>query len=270
MKSVSLVTGGGGGMGLATARLLGREHHVVLCDLDQQKLDRAAAELHELGIGCSNIVLDITDASAVDAAFDAAAAMGRLVSVIHAAAISPQMAAAKAILRVNALGTVNVTNASYRLAQEGFALVNVASMAGHLIPSIMAPTRAYPLALTDGEAFLRRASFMSRLMPSELYRNGLAYSVSKHFVMWLCRTSAAKFGAKGARILSVSPGTFDTDMGRLEEKSGSVEMLKTAALKRLGRPAEIAEVLAFCASDKAGYLTGTDILCDGGVIAGRA
>jgi len=59
-------------------------------------------------------------------------------------------------------------------------------------------------------------------------------------------------------------------MGRLEEKSGSAEMLKMAALKRFGRSEEIAELLAFCASEKAGYLTGTDVLCDGGVIGSKA
>jgi NAD(P)-dependent dehydrogenase (short-subunit alcohol dehydrogenase family) len=78
---------------------------------------------------------------------------------------------------------------------------------------------------------------------------------------------AARFGEKGARILSVSPGSFDTSMGRLEEKSGSRELLQFAALKRFGRPEEIAELLAFCAS-KPGYLTGIDILCDGGTLAG--
>lgn len=269
MQSVSLITGGAGGMGLATARLLGRDHHVVLCDLSQPRLDRALEELRGLGISCSATVLDITNATAVDAALDAAAGLGRLASVIHTAGISPQMGDPRAILTVNALGTVNVTNASHRLAGEGFALVNVASMAAHMFPAALLPRRAYPLAFTDTAAFLRRTSFMSRLMPKPLYKNGVAYGISKHFVIWLSRSSAGRFGEKGARILSVSPGSFDTEMGRLEEKSGSAEMLRTAALKRFGRPQEIAEVLAFCASDKASYLTGTDILCDGGVIAGR-
>lgn len=97
----------------------------------------------------------------------------------------------------------------------------------------------------------------------------MAYSISKAFVVWLSRTEAGAFGAKEARILSISPGSFDTEMGRLEEKSGSAAMLESAALKRFGKPDEIAELIAFCASRKAGYLTGIDILCDGGVIAGR-
>jgi NAD(P)-dependent dehydrogenase (short-subunit alcohol dehydrogenase family) len=57
-------------------------------------------------------------------------------------------------------------------------------------------------------------------------------------------------------------------MGRLEADHGAAEMLKFAALKRFGTVEEIAEVLVFCASEKARYLTGTDVLCDGGVVAG--
>ena len=79
---------------------------------------------------------------------------------------------------------------------------------------------------------------------------------------------ASSFGAKDAGIVSVSPGSIDTAMGRLEADHGAAEMLKFAAIKRFGSVEEIAEVLAFCASDKARYLTGTDVLCDGGVVAG--
>jgi NAD(P)-dependent dehydrogenase (short-subunit alcohol dehydrogenase family) len=106
-------------------------------------------------------------------------------------------------------------------------------------------------------------------MPKDLYRKGIAYGISKDYVIWLSKRRSGSFGSKAARILSVSPGSFDTEMGRIEERSGSGKMLETAALKRFGRPDEIAEVLAFCASEKASYLTGTDVLCDGGVVAGR-
>jgi NAD(P)-dependent dehydrogenase (short-subunit alcohol dehydrogenase family) len=269
MKKVTIITGGAGGMGLATAKILGKDHHVVICDVNQARLEKAISELSQLGISCDSAVCDITDPTSVDALLRQAAAIGKVVSVVHTAGISPQMADPATILKVNALGTVNITNACYEIASEGFALVNVASMAGHMFPALLLPTRAYPLALTDTEAFLKKAQVVSRLMPKKLYRTGMAYGISKNFVMWFSKKSAARFGAKGARVVSVSPGTFDTEMGRLEEKSGSAEMLKTAALKRFGRPEEIAEMLAFCASEKAGYLTGTDILCDGGVVAGR-
>lgn len=269
MKNVCVITGGAGGMGLATARIVGRDQHVLICDIKAERLETAAATLRQDGITCDTAVCDITDRASVDALLRRATQFGRLASVIHTAGLSPQMADPATILKVNALGTVNIVEACIGHASEGFALVNVASMAAHMMPSLLLPSRAYPQALTQPDAFLRSALWRCRPMPKPLYRNGMAYGISKHFVIWLSRHSAGRFGARGARVLSVSPGSFDTEMGRLEEKSGSAEMLRTAALKRFGRPGEIAEVLAFCASEKAGYLTGTDILCDGGVIAGR-
>ena len=98
------------------------------------------------------------------------------------------------------------------------------------------------------------------IAPKKL-RPGLAYSISKSFVMWYCTSQAAKFGTRGARIVSISPGSIDTEMGRLEEESGSGAMLRYAALRRFGRREEVAELLAFCASDKASYVTGIDIRC---------
>ena len=88
-------------------------------------------------------------------------------------------------------------------------------------------------------------------------------------MIWYSKQMAMAFGAKGARILSVSPGSFDTDMGRLEEKSGAGALLRFAAIKRFGTAEEAGGLLAFCAAGEgAGYLTGVDILCDGGTLAG--
>ena len=270
MKKVAVITGAAGGMGLAAAKILGRDHHLVISDLHQQNLDAVLAELEREGAQGTAVACDITNRASVDALFQQACHLGPVACVIHAAGISPQMANEEAILRVNALGTINITEAAYSIATEGFALVNVASMAAHMLPALLIPKRAYARAFTDCEHFLKKLLFRCRLVPGQFYRRGMAYSLSKHFVIWYSKKNAARFGEKGARILSVSPGTFDTHMGRLEEKSGSVEMLKNAALKRLGRPEEIAELLAFCASDKASYLTGVDILCDGGLVASRA
>ncbi|MFV8816158.1 SDR family oxidoreductase [Haliea sp. E17] len=269
MSDVAVITGGAGGMGLATAHILGRDHHILLADLGEDKLANAAASLRESGISCETQVCDVTRRQSVRDLLAQAQAAGALRAVVHTAGVSPQMAGPEVILRVNALGTVHVTEACLDVATEDFALVNVASMAAHLLPSIMVPTRSFPLAASAPDKFVSKISKRCRLMPKELYRNGMAYSISKQFVIWYSQHCAAQFGQKNARILSVSPGTFDTEMGRLEEKSGSMEMLRDAALKRPGKPEEIAAVLAFCASDQAGYLTGTDILVDGGMVSGR-
>ena len=269
MEKVTVISGGAGGMGLATAKIVGKDHHVVLSDVKQQGLEKASEELKALGITCDYLVSDITDRKSVDELVKLATSKGRLASVIHTAGLSPQMATPEIIMRVNALGTVNISEAFFEVAGEGFAQVNVASMSAYMVPGLLLPKKAYPLALTNPDKFMKKMLSRSNLLPQEFMKKGMAYSISKNFVVWYSRQSAGKFGQKGARILSVSPGSFDTEMGHLEEKSGSAEMLETAAIKRFGRPEEIAELLAFCAGEKASYLTGTDILCDGGVVAGR-
>ena len=80
------------------------------------------------------------------------------------------------------------------------------------------------------------------------------------------RTDAARFGAKGVRCLSVPPGNFDTPMGQLESAEAQT-FTAHSALKRNGRPEEIAALYALLLDERLGYLTGTDIVMDGGVIA---
>lgn len=263
----AIITGGGGGMGLATAEILGRDHHVVLADLDPARLEAAAADLGARGVTTTTAVCDIADRASVDALFATAAGIGGLRAVVHTAGVSPLMGDAERIVRINALGTVHVTEAALAAAVPGSALVNVSSMAGHMLPSALTPTRAFRHALSDPARMTSSLVRLSTLGPKAA-GPGTAYSLSKTFVIWYSRRMAAAFGRKDARVLSVSPGSFDTEMGRLEKKSGSERMLGFAALKRFGRPEEIAELLAFCASERAGYLTGTDVLCDGGTIAG--
>lgn len=263
----ALVTGGAGGMGLATAKVIGRDHRVVISDVDQTRLDVAVAELVRLGLDAQAVVCDITDRASVDALITHADSTGELRAVVHTAGVSPLMGSPEFIVRINALGTINIAEAALAHATEGFALVNVASVAGHTAPKILISKRANRLAFSDPPGMVRKLTASASRAPKS-QRSGLAYSLSKAFVIWYSQQMAGRFGAKGARILSVSPGSFDTAMGRLEKKSGSERLLAVAALKRFGKPEEMAELLAFCASEKAGYLTGTDILCDGGTKAG--
>lgn len=269
MNQTALITGGTGGMGLATARILGRDHRVVLADLDQDRLDAAVTELTAAGIDAAGFVCDITDRASVERLFHDAAQGGHHVrAVVHTAGVSPQMGAPGRIARINGIGTVNVTQAFLARAEEGDALVNVASVAGHGLPKVMVPVRSFPLARSDPDAFERAVVKRARLAGKK-WHSGLAYAISKAFVIWYTRSVAGAFGEKGARVLSVSPGSFDTAMGQLEKDHGAADLLKVAAIKRFGRPEEVAAVLAFAASHAPGYLTGTDILVDGGTRAGQ-
>jgi NAD(P)-dependent dehydrogenase (short-subunit alcohol dehydrogenase family) len=266
MSKLTVVTGGAGGMGLAVARAVGRDNAVLICDVDQQRLDAAQRELIEAGVDCAATVCDITDSYSVGRLVQHAQQLGTVTSVIHTAGVSPSMGSADTILRINAVGTVLVSSAFYEIARDGMALVNVASVAGHQLPSIVVPKRRYKRCLSDTNRLHAELLSACNWFPTTL-RPQLAYVLSKNFVIWYSKTIAAQFGQKGARVVSVSPGSFDTAMGKLEEGAGAGALAHLGALKRFGRPSEIAELLAFCASEKPGYLTGTDIVCDGGALA---
>lgn len=266
MSRVAVITGGAGGMGRATAKVVGQDHTVVLADVRQDRLDEAAGELDGLGVTYKAVNCDVTDRQAVDALLDTATGLGTLASVIHTAGVSPSMGSAEYVMRTNAIGTLNVNESFFARAGEGSAIVNVASMAAHMLPENMVPTKQFPQALTDEAAFMTDMLAACAIVPEEM-QSGIAYAVSKSFVRWYSVAQCERFNGKGLRILSVSPGSFETEMGLLEADAGAGAMVADAAVPRWGRPEEMANLLAFCASDKAGYLTGTDILNDGGVIA---
>jgi NAD(P)-dependent dehydrogenase (short-subunit alcohol dehydrogenase family) len=266
MTRVSVITGGAGGMGLATARIVGQDHTLVLCDVRQDRLDAAVVALKHLDMAPTVVNCDVTDRQAVTRLFETASGVGAVVSVIHTAGVSPSMGDADYVMRTNAVGTVNVNEVFFCTAAEGAAIVNVASMAAHMLPEELIPTGQFPLALQDEAAFTNGMRSACDRMPEDA-RSGFAYAVSKSFVRWYSTSQAERFNGRGLRIVSVSPGSVDTEMGKLEAQAGAGAMVADFAVPRWGKAEEMAELFAFCASDNAGYLTGTDILNDGGVIA---
>ena len=149
MSRVTVITGGAGGMGLATAKVVGRDGTVVLCDVRQDRLDAAAAALKDLGITPTVVNCDVTDRDAVVQLLDTASGLGTVASVIHTAGVSPSMGDADYVMRTNAIGTLNVNEVFYGTAAEGSAIVNVASMAAHMLPEELIPDGAVPDGL-DG------------------------------------------------------------------------------------------------------------------------
>ena len=112
MPEVAVITGGAGGVGLATAKIVGRRSFVVICDVNQDRLDGAITELRTLDIACLAVACDITNRGSVAALVDKSTALGSVTSVIHTAGVSPSMGAADLIMRINAIGTVNVNEVS--------------------------------------------------------------------------------------------------------------------------------------------------------------
>ena len=253
-------------MGLATAKILGREHFMVIAGRSREKLDHAVAELTAMGVEARAVVCDVADRSSVENLAREASAEGDIVVVIHAAGISPNMGSPEMIMQINALGTVHIHDVFFHFLNQESCLIDVASMGGHIVPRLFLPTMAYRVCYDKPEYFLKKLVARASIFPGSL-RSGVAYGISKNFVIWLVKKDAARFGKKGIRLLSVSPGAFETDMGEIEQ-DGAEQYAQYCAIERFGYVDEIAHLLACCADKRLGYLTGTDIICDGGCLAG--
>jgi NAD(P)-dependent dehydrogenase (short-subunit alcohol dehydrogenase family) len=262
---ICVITGGGSGIGLAAARLLGEGSSVILVGRTGSKLELAAAELRVGGIDAQTCACDLADRESALRVADFARERGRIAAVIHAAGLSPHMGDARSIMEANALGTMNVNDAFFPVMESGSCIVDVSSMAAYLAPRIILPRRRYPLARVDRDRFMRAMMRRVNLFPIGL-RPSVAYGISKDFAIWYAKTDAARFGEKGSRVVSVSPGNFETPMGELEKDEASAYIGK-CAIKRFGKPEEIARLLLACADERMGYLTGVDIVCDGGCTA---
>ncbi|MDO4623233.1 MAG: SDR family oxidoreductase [Eubacteriales bacterium] len=269
MSKVCVITGGGSGMGLAAARLIaGDGYTVVLVGRTVQKLEKAVEEIRQVGGKAEPFACDVTDRDNVFALAHFAASLGDVKAVIHAAGLSPHMGDPETIMRGNALGTINMNDAFYEVMAPGGCMIDTSSMSAYITPQFIMPKRIYPVCREDSERFMKKMMDRVNLFPKET-RTGVAYSMSKHFVIWYAKTDAKRFGEKGCRCLSVTPGNFETPMGKLEEAEAGT-YLKYNAVKRLGNPEEIAALFQVLIDERLGYLTGEDILCDGGCIAGGA
>lgn len=265
MQKVCVITGGGSGMGLASAKLMGKDHYIIICGRTVKKLESAVEKLKSEGIAVEAFPCDVSNYASVEKLANHAKSLGKVAAVIHAAGMSPHMGDAKSILEVNALGTIYVNNAFYKVMEKGSCIIDVSSMSAYLTPKIVMPVKQYKYSIMDPELFMKKVMRRINIFPKKV-RAGVAYGVSKNFVIWFSKQDAARFGKKGVRVISISPGNFETPMGQLEKEEAD-QYTKYCAIKRFGHVEEIASLFAYCASESAGYLTGVDILCDGGLVA---
>jgi NAD(P)-dependent dehydrogenase (short-subunit alcohol dehydrogenase family) len=260
-----LVVIGSGGMGLAIARRIGAGRAIVLADIDKACLDGAAAALGTDGHQVAAHEVDVSSRASVAVLAETAEAAGRVTAVVHTAGLSPQQASADRVLAVDLLGVALVLDEFGRVIAPGGAGVVIASMAGHMYPALD-PQVQRQLAITPAEELLNLEAC------SSITDSRLAYPFAKRANQIRVAAAAITWGERGARINSISPGIISTAMGQLElsGESGALmqAMVDNAGLRRIGTPDDIAAATEFLLGPSASFITGTDLLVDGGVIAG--
>ena len=267
MTTVGIVTGAGRGMGRSCAEQLVDVVDVILAvDLDEEGATSSAKELATLGHAeVEPVALDVTDGPGLARLADRVRELGTLRAVAHAAGISPTMADWRRVLTVDLVGTAMLAEALRPLATTGPAMVCFASMA----PILGGMADPDVDAVLDGpldEDFLDR---MREAVGPTIEGSGIAYSWAKRGVHRFVQREAVRLGPLGARICSVSPGVIDTPQGRQEAASNPTleALVQRTPLGRMGRSEELASVVAFLLSDAASFVSGIDVLVDGGACA---
>jgi len=265
MKDVCVITGGGSGMGFAAAKQAGKNHYIIISGRTIEKLKSAVDELKAEGIESEAFACDVSDFESVTRLAERATEVGKIVAVIHSAGLSPHMGDAQKIMEVNALGTINVNEVFSSKMGKETCILDVASTSGYMLPDAVLPVSNYELSFTDKNQFIKKMVDSVKHFPEHMHAS-IAYPISKNFVIWYAKKCAALYGDKGIRVVSVSPGNIETPMGKLESEEAD-KLTKLCAIKRFGYAQEVAYLINSCIDKRNGFLTGTDILCDGGLVS---
>jgi NAD(P)-dependent dehydrogenase (short-subunit alcohol dehydrogenase family) len=251
-------------MGHAIAHRLGAGKKILLADNNEAALASVAEALSADGHQVDSRRVDVSSPESVRRLAEHAASLGAVTQVAHTAGLSPSQASAEAILAVDLLGTALVLDAFGEVIAPGGAGVMIASMAGHMFPPLTSEQEKALAHNPPGE--LLHLDFISKITDPNF-----AYPIAKQANHIRVRAASAHWGRRGARVNSISPGVISTPMGQQELASpvgeGMRAMIAMSATGRIGTPDDIAAATAFLLGPNASFITGTDLLVDGGVIA---
>jgi len=266
MNKKVIVVIGAGSIGQAIVRRVGAGKHILLSDLNQANNEAAAKTLSEAGFEVSTTTVDISSRQSVQSLVGTATKIGNVTGLIHAAGVSPSQASPATILKVDLFGTAVILEEFGNIIAEGGAGVVISSQSGHRLPALT-PEQNKALATTPADKLLELPFLQLNQITDSLH----AYQLSKRGNALRVMAEAVRWGKRGARINSISPGIIITPLAKdeLTGPRGDVyrKMINTCAVGRAGTPDEVGNVANLLMGQDGAFITGSDFLMDGGVTA---
>lgn len=263
MKSVIVVVGAGS-IGQAIARRVSAGKQVVLADLRPENAAAAAKVMSDAGFDVSTATVGVASRPSVHALVEAATAKGAIAGLIHAAGVSPTQATPATILKVDLYGTALVLEEFGNVIAPGGAGVVIASQSGHRLPGLTVEENRL-LATTPVDELLALPMLQSDRVSDPLR----AYQISKRGNSLRVMAEAVRWGKRGARVNTISPGIVITPLAKDELSGprgpGYQRMIDLCPAGRAGTPDEIGSVGALLMGPEGTFITGSDFLMDGGV-----
>ena len=257
---------GPGQIGQAIARRVGAGTHVLLADLRQDNAKAAGEVMRSAGYEVSVATVDVSSRQSVHALVEAAAGLGDVTRLIHAAGVSPTQASPATILQVDLYGTALVLEEFGNVIARGGAGIVIASQSGHRLPPLTVEQNK-ALATTPVEELLG----LPFLHPDEVKDSLHAYQLAKRGNSLRVMAEAVRWGKRGARLNTISPGIIITPLANDElngpRGAGYRRMIEVSAAGRAGTPDEVAALGALLMGPDGAFITGSDFLIDGGVTA---
>ncbi len=261
-----IVVIGAGSIGQAIARRVGAGRHVLLADLREENAAAAAQTLSNAGFEVSTATVDVTSRVSVHALVEAARALGDVAGLIHAAGVSPSQASPATILRVDLYGVALALEEFGNVIARGGSGVVIASQSGHRLGALT-QEQNMALAMTPADELLA----LPMLRPDEVKDSLHAYQLSKRANALRVMAEAVRWGKRGARVNTISPGIVITPLANDElagpRGEGYRRMIELCPVGRAATPDEVGAVGALLMGPDGAFITGSDVLMDGGVAA---
>lgn len=264
-KDVVILTGAGQ-IGMAIARRVGFGKKIVIGDKNIQNAQNISKIMNEAGFDTVAVEMDLSDRNSILNLITEAQKYGKISTLINAAGVSPSQAAVETILKVDLYGTAVLLEEVGRVIKEGGCGVTISSQSGHRMPALT-PEVDEQLATTPTEELLN----LEVLQPANIKDTLHAYQMAKRCNVKRVMAEAVKWGKRGARLNSISPGIIVTPLAIDEFNGPRGEFYKNMFAKcPAGRPGtadEVANVAELLLNPQGAFITGSDFLIDGGATA---